>query len=107
MKRVPSPKDIKRLAQGEIPPFLQDKPFVILHYSVSARMIDESTFKWGLYLSPEDEDSATIDRQTALSIIRENGMSLALSIDCGQVYELPGKPFHAAYCKEARLKKAS
>lgn len=106
-KRVPSPRDIRRLAEGEVPPFLLDKPFVIVHYSVSARCIDESSFQWGIYLSPDDKDSATLDRKTAISIIRANGMRLEHREKCGQVYELPGKPFHAMYGREARMKKAS
>lgn len=107
MKRVPSPRDIRRLAQGDVPPFLQDKPFIVMRYSVSAKFIDESAFQWGLYLSPEDGDSARIDRKTALSIIHANGMSLAHSEKCGQIYELPDRPFHATYCREARLRRAS
>lgn len=89
--------DIRRLADGKTPGILRGKPFIVMRQSVRMRRTEEQKHSWEVFVSPEPEDSTTVDRKTAVRIIEAHHMSLAHSEACGQIYELPGKPFLKAY----------
>lgn len=102
-----SKRDLRRLAEGDIPFTLRGRPFIIMHQSVTLRCTDEQSAQWNLDLSPDEEDSIPISRGTALAIIEANGMSLAHQKSCGQIYELPGQPFWEMYHKPSQKAVAS
>lgn len=94
-------RDIRRLGEGDMPLTLADKPFIVMHQSVKMRMTGEQSFQWNIDFSPSEEDSFEIDRDTARRIIEANGMELAHTERSGQIYELPGRPFHRKYERRA------
>lgn len=106
MKKI-SKRDLRRLAEGDIPFILQGQPFIVMRQSVTLRRTEEQSAQWNLDLSPEEEDSYPISRETALSIIEANDMSLVHQEKSGQIYELPGQPFWEMYHRPSKKAIAS
>ena len=87
-------KDIQKLENGDIPDSIIDKPFVIIRQSVKMMVLPDTIgWEWQINFSPSKDDVVDISRETAKEIIRANNMTLAHSMKCGQIYELPGNPF--------------
>ncbi len=103
MKRNVSKRDLTRLSEGEIPLPMENVPFAVIRYSVRIPGISRVSWEWELLLSGSENDSIPIDRSTARSIIASHRMELAHAEDCGQVYDLPGRPFREANRKKERI----
>lgn len=96
-KVIITQKEIKLLSKGEVPERLNETPFVIMRSYVKMITSQDTNWIWTIDFSPEKNESLEIDRSTALSIIKSNGMTKAYSSPEGQVYEMPGKPFHRLF----------
>ena len=90
-------RDIRRLAEGDRPFSLGDQPFIVMRESISMPIVQEQSWQWSVRTSPDSKDATVIDRNTAVEIIRRNGMKRCLSINCGQIYEKAGQPFLKRY----------
>lgn len=93
-----SKKDIQRLKEGKELPFsLDSRPFIIIRESVRIRGIDEVIWEWGIATRPETDDYEKLSREEAISIIKHYDMEKSYSAACGQIYELPGRPFYEKF----------
>ncbi len=90
-------KDIRTLSRGVIPESLTTTPFAVLHHKEKMVFSRDCNWVWTLDLSPDDGESVSIDRKTALSIIEKNKMKETYRSIEGQVFEIPGTPFQQAY----------
>jgi len=90
-------KDIRRIANGDIPEILSGKPFVVIRQSVHILGMTDVEWAWEISFSPDIDDSIEIPRSLALDIIRNNNMDLSHREACGQIYEMPGQPFLKKY----------
>lgn len=85
--------EIRQLSRGHIPERLENLPFCVLHYKERILFGTEYNWTWSVDISGEEDAENPIDRQTAMLIIRNNGMTEAYRSVEGQVYEMPGLPF--------------
>ena len=90
-------KDIRTLSRGVIPESLTATPFAVLHHKEKMVFSRDCNWVWTLDLSPDEEDSVSIDRKTALAIIEKNKMKETHRSSEGQVYEISGTPFQQQY----------
>lgn len=97
-----SKRDLRRLAKGETPSTLESVPFAIVRSSIRVPGLSSVSWGWELAISPKEEDIIPINRETAVSIIEANGMTAVHKRPFGQIYELPGQPFLAAYGRKGK-----
>lgn len=90
----PNRNQIQSIAKGKIPFILQGVPFIIIHELVKMKLSQETSWEWAFAVSPKEEEHVTIDRQTALDIIREHNMAVCHKQKEGQIYETPERPFY-------------
>ena len=104
--RKPEEKDIRKLAAGKIPAWMQDKPIIIMHYPVKMTLGADVNWEWLLCYTPSGCDDITknypnasvvISRQDASMIIDANLMTVAHECRHGQIYEMPGNQFLETY----------
>lgn len=88
---------IKSIVDGIIPVAFAQQPFVIIHEAVKLRLSQETVWEWTIAVSPDESDHATIDRDTALSIIQRYDMTVSHRQREGQIYETPEKPFYERF----------
>lgn len=100
-------RDLRRLAKGQVPTSLEDKPFAVIRYNVRMIFINETSYQYAIALSGDEKDLIPVDRRTAHEIINANAMELAYSGSDGKVYEMPGAPFHKKWAKTKKYSAAS
>ena len=90
-------KEIKSLRKGVIPPSLEGTPFIIMRERVSFRFTGTVSWQYSLVSSLQTKDTTIISREYALDIVKANMMEEAIHNEYGNIWELPGCPFHAMY----------
>ena len=94
-----SKNEIKRLKEGKELDHSprEGRPFVIIRENIKVFGLSATNWQWGIASSPEDDDYQEISRTDADDIIRNNAMEVAYDKPYGQIYELPGNPFHQMF----------
>lgn len=105
--RIPSNKDIAKLASGEIPHWMKELPLIVLHYANKIWGMNDVGWEWRLAYAPCKNDnplegllpegSVEVEREDAKKIIDALNMSLAHKCKAGEIYEMPDQPFFRKY----------
>lgn len=98
------PREIRKLKSGKIPESMENNPFIIVRHLVKFIFGDESDWEYLIVRDNNRRNDTVIDKKTAFQIIETNKMELAHSKSFGNLYELPGAPFHEKYAKKAAIK---
>ena len=98
------PREIKKLKKGIIPDSIAKKPFIIVRHQVKFIIGNETNWEYLIIKDNNRRNDTVIDRKTAFEIIDNNNMQLSHEKSYGQLYELPGAPFHKMYANGAAVK---